>query len=54
MISVNKDFDNIPVGLIKKGYRATSVMRTLEKIYHGKCAYSEVKPGVTGALEINH
>ena len=43
MISVNKDFDDVPVGLAKKGWKDTSVMAKLEEIYHGKCAYSEEK-----------
>lgn len=53
MISVDKDFDDIPVGLIEgKGWRHASVIKKLKEIYHGKCAYSEEKLG--NSLHVMH
>jgi predicted ATPase len=44
MISVKKDFDDIPDGLKKKKPRLDESVRTkLSEIYYGKCAYSEEK-----------
>ncbi len=52
MISVDKDFDDIPVGLIEgKGYKHPSVIKKLKEIYHGKCAYCEEKGN---SLQIMH
>jgi uncharacterized protein (TIGR02646 family) len=42
MISVRKDFDDIPGGLKKKNLRRDkSIINKLLETYHGKCAYSE-------------
>ena len=45
MISVEKDFDDIPEALLnsKRGYMHSSVKDRLKSIYHNKCAYCEVK-----------
>ncbi|MDQ1350132.1 MAG: hypothetical protein QG657_433 [Acidobacteriota bacterium] len=44
MISVKKDFDDIPDGLKKKKPKPDkSVIAKLSEIYYGKCAYSEEK-----------
>ncbi|MCP4146846.1 MAG: AAA family ATPase [bacterium] len=43
MISIYKDFDDIPEGLNKKGWKAPAVLQKLRDIYHNKCAYCEEK-----------
>lgn len=43
MISVYKDFDDVPEGLEKEGYSSKEVMARLKEIYHGKCAFTEQK-----------
>jgi len=44
MISVKKNFDDIPGGLKKKkDFQHISVKSKLSEIYYGKCAYSEEK-----------
>ncbi len=52
MISVKKNFDDIPDGLKKekKDFRHISVRSKLSEIYYDKCAYSEEKLELT----INH
>ncbi|MBK9497786.1 MAG: AAA family ATPase [Leptospiraceae bacterium] len=43
MRSIYKDFDNPPPELAEHGWQHEAVKKALYEIYHGKCAYSEVK-----------
>jgi uncharacterized protein (TIGR02646 family) len=54
MISVKKDFNDIPTILLtnkKNAYEDVSVLNKLKKIYHNKCAYCEQK---LEEIEIDH
>lgn len=53
MRSIYKDFDNPPVELAKHGWQHPKVKEALYEIYHGKCAYSEVKLSIEEA-DVDH
>ncbi|MGB0929668.1 MAG: AAA family ATPase [Chitinophagales bacterium] len=51
MISVYKDFDDVPKGLEEDGFTSKEVRERLMEIYHSKCVFTEVKTKIT---EITH
>ncbi len=53
MISIYKDYDDVPREL-SKGKTAEATRNRLQEIYHGKCAYSEVKLGPVSETYIHH
>ncbi len=53
MISVYKDFDDVPKGLEEEGFTSKEVIEKLREIYHGKCAYTESGP-LGWTFDIDH